>query len=77
MRQFASKHPKWRAIDRAIGKNGLKVVTLLRLSPLLPLAASNWLYGCTRCVGLVCALGFASVWTPRISDQGARRDNGA
>ena len=35
------------AIDRAIGRDGLKVVTLLRLSPLLPLAASNYLYGLT------------------------------
>ena len=33
-------HP---AIDRAIGKDGFRVVMLLRLSPLLPLAASNYL----------------------------------
>ena len=31
------------AIDQAIGKDGLRVVLLLRLSPLLPLAASNYL----------------------------------
>jgi len=45
--QFAQKNPKFAAIDRAIGRDGLKFVTLLRLSPLLPLAASNYLYGLT------------------------------
>lgn len=44
---WASKNPKFAAIDKAIGKEGLKVVTLLRLSPLLPLAASNYIYGIT------------------------------
>jgi uncharacterized membrane protein YdjX (TVP38/TMEM64 family) len=38
---------KWAAIDRAINKEGLKVVLLLRLSPLLPFALSNYLYGLT------------------------------
>lgn len=45
--KWAEGNPKFQAIDRAIGKNGFKVVTLLRLSPLLPLAASNYLYGLT------------------------------
>lgn len=44
---FFSTHPRFAAIDRAIGKDGLKFVTLLRLSPLLPLALSNYLYGLT------------------------------
>ncbi len=40
---------------RAIGRNGLKFVTLLRLSPLLPLAASNCAHllhsvQCTPCL---------------------------
>jgi uncharacterized membrane protein YdjX (TVP38/TMEM64 family) len=39
--------PQWRAIDRAINKEGFKVVLLLRLSPLLPFALSNYLYGLT------------------------------
>jgi hypothetical protein len=50
VRSIAYKHPKFKAIDRVIGQNGLKFVTLLRLSPLLPLAASNYLYGLTRYV---------------------------
>lgn len=44
---WASRNPKFAAIDRAIGRDGLKFVMLLRLSPLLPLAASNYLYGLT------------------------------
>jgi uncharacterized membrane protein YdjX (TVP38/TMEM64 family) len=47
VQELASQNSRFKAIDRAIGKNGLKVVTLLRLSPLLPLALSNYLYGLT------------------------------
>ena len=50
MLQIAKDNPKFKAIDRAIGKESFKVVTLLRLSPLLPLALSNYFYGITRCV---------------------------
>jgi uncharacterized membrane protein YdjX (TVP38/TMEM64 family) len=39
--------PKWRAIDKAISRNGFKVILLLRLSPLLPFALSNYLYAIT------------------------------
>ena len=46
--QLAQDNPKYKAIDRAIGKESFKVVTLLRLSPLLPLALSNYFYGITR-----------------------------
>lgn len=45
--ELAQSNARFKAIDRAIGRNGLKVVTLLRLSPLLPLALSNYLYGLT------------------------------
>lgn len=40
-------NPKWKAIDKAIGKEGFRVVLLLRLSPLLPFALSNYLYAIT------------------------------
>jgi uncharacterized membrane protein YdjX (TVP38/TMEM64 family) len=45
--KFAQKNKKFAAIDRAIGRDSFKFVTLLRLSPLLPLSASNYLYGLT------------------------------
>eukprot|EP00798_Chlamydomonas_sp_ICE-L_P024542 gene24542-10150_t len=44
---LASQNSRWASIDRAIGKHGLTFVTLLRLSPLLPLSATNYLYGLT------------------------------
>jgi len=45
--ELAKGNKKFAAIDRAIGKDSFKVVLLLRLSPLLPLALSNYLYGLT------------------------------
>lgn len=45
--KLAYKNKRFAAVDRAISRNGLKFVTLLRLSPLLPLAASNYIYGLT------------------------------
>lgn len=47
IQEVANKNAKFKAIDKAIGRNSLKIVTLLRLSPLLPLALSNYLYGLT------------------------------
>ena len=47
MQELAQGNKKFRVIDRAIGKNSFKIVTLLRLSPLLPLALSNYFYGLT------------------------------
>ncbi|KAK9941565.1 hypothetical protein M0R45_007268 [Rubus argutus] len=38
---------KFIAIDKAIGENSFRVVTLLRLSPLLPFSLGNYLYGLT------------------------------
>lgn len=45
--RIARKNPKFAAIDRAIGREGWKVVALLRLSPLVPFSLSNYLYGLT------------------------------
>ena len=47
MQAYAERSPRFAAVDRAIGRDGFKVVTLLRMSPLLPLAASSYLYGLT------------------------------
>jgi uncharacterized membrane protein YdjX (TVP38/TMEM64 family) len=44
---WAEKNKQFRAVNRVVKEDGFKVVTLLRLSPLLPLAASNYLYGLT------------------------------
>jgi len=45
--EIAQKNEKFAAIDKAIGKESFKVVLFLRLSPLLPFALSNYLYGLT------------------------------
>ena len=42
--RFAA-NKKFAAIDQAIGKQGWKMVALLRLSPLIPFNLSNYLYG--------------------------------
>ncbi len=47
MLDLAKGNKQFAAIDRAIGKDSFRVVLLLRLSPLLPLALSNYLYGLT------------------------------
>ena len=44
----AKNNPKFAAMDAAIGKEGWKMVALLRLSPLLPFNLSNYLYGVTK-----------------------------
>ena len=44
---LANNNEQWRTIDKAISKEGFKVVLLLRLSPLLPFALSNYLYALT------------------------------
>jgi uncharacterized membrane protein YdjX (TVP38/TMEM64 family) len=40
-------HPRFAAIDRAIGREGWKIVVLLRLSPAVPFNLQNYLYGLT------------------------------
>ncbi|NNM87647.1 MAG: DUF547 domain-containing protein, partial [Phycisphaerae bacterium] len=42
-----ARRPKFVAIDRAIGKNGWKIVALLRLSPVVPFNLSNYFFGLT------------------------------
>ena len=46
------KFPQFQKIDRAIGKEGFKLMLLLRLSPIFPFALSNYLYGASS-VGFV------------------------
>jgi uncharacterized membrane protein YdjX (TVP38/TMEM64 family) len=41
------RNENFRAIDRAIGERGAKLIFLLRLSPLIPFNVSNYFYGIT------------------------------
>ena len=43
-----NNNQKLRAIDEAIGKQGWKIVGLMRLSPLIPFVLSNYFYGITK-----------------------------
>jgi uncharacterized membrane protein YdjX (TVP38/TMEM64 family) len=44
---IAKRNEKFRKIDNAIGKQGAKLVFLLRLSPVIPFNLSNYFYGLT------------------------------
>jgi uncharacterized membrane protein YdjX (TVP38/TMEM64 family) len=44
---IAKGNEKFRRIDNAIGKQGAKLVFLLRLSPMIPFNLSNYFYGLT------------------------------
>jgi len=48
VQEAAKNNAKFAAMDEAIGKEGWKMVALLRLSPLLPFNLSNYLYGVTK-----------------------------
>jgi uncharacterized membrane protein YdjX (TVP38/TMEM64 family) len=45
--RLAKRHRNFAAIDEAVGKNGWKMVALLRLSAIIPFALSNYLLGLT------------------------------
>lgn len=40
-------NPKFRAVDRAVGRQGFKIVLLTRLSPVFPFNVLNYVYGLT------------------------------
>jgi len=44
---IAQRNEKFRRIDNAIGKQGAKLILLLRLSPVIPFNLSNYFYGLT------------------------------
>src|SRR5437667_2016472 len=44
---IAQRNEKFREMDSAIGKQGAKLIFLLRLSPLIPFNLSNYFYGLT------------------------------
>jgi uncharacterized membrane protein YdjX (TVP38/TMEM64 family) len=43
----AQRNEKFRRIDKAIGRQGAKLIFLLRLSPVIPFNLSNYFYGLT------------------------------
>jgi uncharacterized membrane protein YdjX (TVP38/TMEM64 family) len=45
--QLAASYPVFRAVDRALERNGLKIMVLLRLSPLIPYNALDYISGVT------------------------------
>lgn len=46
--RWAAGSPRFTAIDRAVATDGLRIVFLLRLTPLVPFTALNYLLGLTR-----------------------------
>ena len=46
--QKIAGRPRFAAIDDAIGREGWKIVGLLRLSPVVPFSLSNYFYGITK-----------------------------
>jgi len=47
MQGVLNKYPKFKAVDKAVAKDGFRFTFLLRLSPLFPFSLSNYLYGLT------------------------------
>ncbi len=46
--QLTRRHPRFATIDRAIAENGLKIIFLLRLSPVFPFNFLNYALGLTQ-----------------------------
>jgi len=42
------EHPKFKAVDEAVGREGWKIVVLTRLSPIFPFTFLNYAYGLTK-----------------------------
>jgi uncharacterized membrane protein YdjX (TVP38/TMEM64 family) len=42
MEWMTQRFPKWQAVDGAISKEGWKLITLLRLSPIIPWNVLNY-----------------------------------
>jgi uncharacterized membrane protein YdjX (TVP38/TMEM64 family) len=46
--RLLEKYPKFQAVDRAVGREGFKIVFLTRLSPLFPFNLLNYAFGITQ-----------------------------
>lgn len=62
-RHLASR-PQWQALDRAIEREGWKIVFLSQLSPLFPTSLFNYCYGLTRLRFWPCMLWIGVGWSP-------------
>lgn len=47
LKRLLGKHPKYRALDKAVAREGWQVVALLRLSPVIPFNLQNYALGLT------------------------------
>ena len=90
--RMVQHHPKFRAIDRAVGREGFKIVLLTRLSPVFPFNLLNYAFGLTKVslrdyvlaswIGMLPAtvmfvyLGSAAKSLTELSGQGAQRSVG-
>ena len=61
---LASTRPRFAAVDRAIGRQGWKIVALMRLSPVFPFGLQNYLFGVTAIRFLPCFLASAAFILP-------------
>jgi uncharacterized membrane protein YdjX (TVP38/TMEM64 family) len=43
--RIVADNPKFSRLDQAIGKNGFKLLVLVRLSPIFPFSITNYIYG--------------------------------
>jgi uncharacterized membrane protein YdjX (TVP38/TMEM64 family) len=48
VRRMIDRRPRLRAVDRAVEREGFKIVALSRLSPLVPFGAINYTFGATK-----------------------------
>jgi uncharacterized membrane protein YdjX (TVP38/TMEM64 family) len=48
IKRWLQKNPKFQAIDRAVERNGWKILLLTRLSPVVPSNLLNYGFSCTR-----------------------------
>ena len=61
VQRMASRYNTFRAIDRALEGNGLKIMILLRLSPLIPYTALDYLSGLTSISFWVYSLALVAI----------------